>query len=117
MTDPLREAISVSLTAVRERSDPVQTPPRAALPDVAIAIGVESPEATATSRIQREDHPPVILEIPCSTPKPSEPNQCPDTPGKWFQPPVQGSKRPRTNSPPSPRSPRKRPSSAGRWCE
>ena len=117
MTDPLREAISVLLTAVREGSDLAQTPTRAALPDVAIYVGVEPPEAAATSRIPREDRPPVILEIPCSTPKPSQPCQCPDTPGKWFQPPVWGSKRPRTNSPPSPRRSRKRPSSTGRWCE
>ena len=117
MTDPLREAISVSLTAVRESPDPVQTPPRAALPDVAIDVGVEPPEAAATSRIPHENHPPVVLEIPCSTPEPSKPSQCPDTPGKWFHPPVRGSKRQRTNSTPSPRRPRKRPSSAGRWCE
>ena len=82
MTDPLREAISVSLTAVRGRSDLVQTPPRAALPDVVLDVGVEPPEAAATSRIQREDRPPVILEIPCSTPEPSDPSQCPDMPGK-----------------------------------
>ena len=117
MTDPLREAISVSLTDVRERSDLVQTPPRAALPVIAIDVVVEPPEATAPSRIPCEDRPPVILEIPYSTPKPSEPRQCRDTPGKWFQPPVRGSKRPRTNSPSSPRRPRKRPSSTGRWCE
>ena len=82
MTNPLREAISVSLTAVRKRSDPVQTPLRAALLDVVIDVGVEPPEAAATSRIQREDRPPVVLEIPCNTPEPFEPSQCPDTPGK-----------------------------------
>ena len=75
MTDPWREAISVSLTAVRESSDPVQTPPRVALPDAVIDVGVELPEAAATSRIQRADRPPVVLEIPCSTPEPSEPSQ------------------------------------------
>ena len=64
ITDPLREAISVSLTAVREESDLAQTPPRAALPDVVIDVGVELPEAAATSRIPREDRPPVIREIP-----------------------------------------------------
>ena len=117
MTDPLREAISVSLTAVREGSDLAQTPTRAELPDVAIDVGVEPPEAAATSRIPCEDRPPVILEIPCSTPEPFEPRQFPDPHGKWFQPPVRGSKRPRTNSPPSQRRPRKRPSSTGRWCE
>ena len=67
MTDPLREASSVSLTSVRESTDPVQTPPRAALPDVAIDVGLEPPEAAATARIQRADRPPVVLEIPCST--------------------------------------------------
>ena len=41
MTDPLREAISASLTASREETDPVQTPPHAALPDVAIDVGLE----------------------------------------------------------------------------
>ena len=117
MTDPWREAISVSLTAVRESSDPVQTPPRAALPDVVIDVGGKPPEAAATSRVQHADRPPVVLEIPCSTPEPSEPSQHPDKPGKRFQPPVRGSKRLRTNSPPSLRRPRKRPSSAGRWCE
>ena len=88
MTDPLREAISVSLTARREETDPAQTPPLVALPDVAIDVGVEPPEAAATSRISREDHPPVVLEIPSSIPEPSEPHQCPDTPGKWFRPPA-----------------------------
>ena len=62
MIDPLREAISMSLTAVRESTDPVQTPPRAALPDIAIDVGLEPPEAAATSRIQRADRPPVVLE-------------------------------------------------------
>ena len=66
MTDPLREAISVSLTARREETDPAQTPPHAALSDVAIDVGVELPEAAATSRIPHEDRPPVILEIPNS---------------------------------------------------
>ena len=42
LTDALREASPV---AVRERSDPTQTPPRAALPDVSIDMGVELPEA------------------------------------------------------------------------
>ena len=117
MTDPLREAISMSLTTVRESTDSVQASPCSALPDIAIGVGLEPPEATATARIQRVDRPPVVLEIPCSTPGPSEPSQCPDKPGKRFQPPVRGSKRPRTNSPPSPRRPRMRPSSHGRWCE
>ena len=88
MTDPLREASSVSLTAVRKSTDPVQTPPCAALPDVAIDVGLEPPEGAATARIQRVDRPPVVLEIPYSTPGPSEPSQCPDKPGKQFQPPA-----------------------------
>ena len=51
MTDPLREASSVASIAVRESLDPAQTPPRAALPDVALDVGAEPPEAAATSRI------------------------------------------------------------------
>ena len=90
MTDPQREAISLSWSGCRQETEPVLTPPRAALPDVAIEVGLETPEAASTSRIPREDQPPVALEVPCSTPEPeelSEPHQCPDTPGKWFQPP------------------------------
>ena len=117
MTDPLREAISVSLTARREETDLAQNPPRAALPDVAINVGAELPEATATSRILREDRPSVVLEIPSSIQEPSEPRQWPDTLGKWFQPTARGHKRPRTTSPPSPRHHRMRSSSAGSWCE
>ena len=117
MTDPLRETSSVSLTAVRESTDLVQTPPRAALPDVIIDVGLEPPETAATARIQRADRPPVVLEIPYSTPGPSEPSQGPDKPGQRFQPPARGSKRPRTRSPPSPHRPREHPSSHRRWCE
>ena len=120
MTDPQREAISISQSGCRQETDPVLTPPRAALPDVAIEVGLELAEAASTYRIPREDRPPVILEIPCSTPEPeelSEPRQCPDVPSKWFQPPSRVSKRSRSDSPPSPRSPRKRYSSFGRWCE
>ena len=117
MTDPLREASSVAIIAVRESSDPAQTPPHAALPDVALDVGAELPEAAATSRIPIADRPPVVLEIPSSSPEPSEPRRCPDTPGKWFRPPARGHKRTRTSSPPSPRRPRKRPSASGRWCE
>ena len=51
MTGPPREAISLSQSDSREETDPVQTPPRAALPDVAIDVGLEPPEAAATSRI------------------------------------------------------------------
>ena len=114
LTDPCREGSPV---AVRERSDPAQTPPRATLPDVSIDVGAEPTEAAATTRIPRADHPPVVLEIVSSHPEQSESRQCPETPTKWFRPPSQGHKRPRTSSPPSPRRPRKRPSPAGRWCE
>ena len=114
MTDPLREASSASVIAVRDSPDPVQTPPRAALPDVALDVGAETPEAAATARIPHADRPPVVLEIPSSHPEPSEPRWCPETPCKWFRPPARGYKRPRTSSPPSPRCHRKRPSTAGR---
>ena len=117
LTDPLREASSVASIAVRESSDPAQTPPHAALPDVALDVGAEPPEAAATSRILRAECAPVVLEIPSSSPEPSELCRCPDTPGKWFRPPAQGHKRMRTSSPPSPRRPRKHPSVSGRWCE
>ena len=117
MTDPLREASSASVIAVRECPDPAQTPPRAALYGVALDVGAKTPEAATTARIPYEDRPPVVLEIPSSHPEPSEPRRCPETPGKWFRPPAQGHKRLRTSSPPSPRRPRKCPSTAGRWCE
>ena len=110
MTDPLREASSASAIAVRESPDPAQTLPRAALPDISLDVGAETPEAAATARIPRADRPQVVLEIPSSHLEPSEPRRCPETPGKWFRPPARGHKRPRTSSPPSPRRPRKRPS-------
>ena len=62
LTDPLREGSSVASIAVREGSDPAQTPPCAALPDVALDVGSELPEATATSCIPRAERPPVVLE-------------------------------------------------------
>ena len=114
MTGPPREAISVSQSDSTKETDPVQTPPHAALPDVSIDVGLEPPKAAATSRIPREDRPPVVLEIPTSTTEPSEPRQCPDTPGKWFRPPAWGSKGLRSTSPLSPRRPRKHSSSFGR---
>ena len=117
LTDPLREASSVASISVRESSDPAQTPPCTALPDVVLDVGAEPPEAAATSRIPRAERPPVVLEIPSSSPEPSELRRCPDTPGKWFRPPAWGHKRKRTSSPPSPHRPRKRPSVSGRWCE
>ena len=117
MTDPLREAISASVIAVRESPDPAETPPHTALSDVSLDVGAETPEAAATASIPRADRPPVVLEIPSSHSEQSEPRRCPETPGKWFRPPARGHKRPRTSSPPSPRLPRKRPSPAGKWCE
>ena len=114
MTGPPREAISLSQSDGRKETGPVQTPPLAALPDISIDVGLEPPEAASTSRILCEDRPPVVLEIPGSTPEPSEPRQCPDTPGKWFRSPSRGSKRPRSTSPPSPRRPRKHSTFLGR---
>ena len=121
MTDPQGEAISLSQSGCHTVSYHPQTPPRAALPDSIIEVGLEPPEAASTSRIPREDRPPVVLEIPSGSPEleeePPESHQCPDTPGKWFQPPIWSPKRPRSKSPPSPRRPRKHFSSFGRWCE
>ena len=111
LTDPCREGSTI---AVRESSDPVQSPPHAALPDVSLDVGVEAPEAAATARIPRADRPPVVLNISSSPPEQSEPRRCPETPDKWFRPPSRAQKRPRTSSPPSPLRPRKRPSPAGR---
>ena len=79
LTDPLREASSVASIALRESSDPAQTPPRPALPDVRLDVGAEPPEAAVTSRIPRAERPPVVLEIPSSSPEPSELRRCPDT--------------------------------------
>ena len=105
-TDALREASSGSAIAVRERSDPAQTPPCAALHDVSLDVGAETPEAAATTRIHCAYRPPVVLEISSSHPEQSEPRRCRETPGKWFRPPARGHKRPRTSSPPFPRRPR-----------
>ena len=88
LTDPLREASSASAIAVRERSDPAQTPPRAALPDVSIDVGAEPPKTATTTSIPRADRPPVVLEISSSHPEQSEPRRCPETPGKWFRLPA-----------------------------
>ena len=100
-----------------------QSPPRSARPDLVINVGPEPPAAdltfrilredqqaadSSTSRIPREDLPPVILEIPSGSPEleeelPRDPelHQCPDTPGKWFRPPTRSSPRLRSSSPPS----------------
>ena len=66
LTGPCREGGPV---AVRERSDPAQTPPHAALPDVSIDVGAEPPEAATTASIPRADGPPVVLEIVSSNPE------------------------------------------------
>ena len=113
LTDPYREA----QTTVSKRSGPVQTLPRAALPDVHLDIGAALPEAAATGRIPRAERPPVVLDIPGSTPEPSEPRRGTDSPSGGPKSPRRGHKQPRTRSPPSSRRPRKRPSTAGRWCE
>ena len=72
LTDPCREGSTI---AVGERSDPVQRPPPAALPDVSLDVGVELPEAAATAHIPRVDRPPVVLDIPSSPPEQSEPRR------------------------------------------
>ena len=113
LTDPYREA----RTAVSKRSGPAQTPPCAALPNVHLDIGAALPEAAATCHIPSADRPPVVLDIPGSTPEPSEPNRRTDPPSRGPRSPRRGHKRPRTRSPPSSHRPRKRPSTAGRWCE
>ena len=112
LTDPYREA----RTAVSKRSGPAQTPPLTALPDVHLDTGAALPEAAATSRIPRADHPPVVLDIPGSIPEPSEPKRRKGPPSRSGSP-RRGHKRPRTRSFPSPRHPGKRPSTAGRWCK
>ena len=58
MTDPPREAISLSQSGCRTEIDPSQTPPRAALPDSVIEVGLKPPEAAATSRIPRHCRDP-----------------------------------------------------------
>ena len=121
MTDPQGKAISLSQSGCHTVSYHLQAPPRAALPDSVIEVGLKPPEASSTSRIPREDWPPFVPEIPSGTPEPkeelSESHQWPDTPGKGFQPPSRSSKRPRSRSPPSPRRLRKHFSSFSRWCE
>ena len=113
LTDPYREA----RTTVSKRSGPAQTPPCTALPDVHLEIGAALPEAAATCRIPRAERPPVVLDIPGSTPEPSEPRRRTDSPSRGLRSPRRGQKRPRTRSPPSSRCPRKRPSTASRWCK
>ena len=78
LTDPYREA----WTTVSKRSGHAQTPPRPALQDVHLDIGAALPEANATCRIPRADRPPMVLDIPGSTPEPSEPNRHTDSPSR-----------------------------------
>ena len=116
-----------------------QSLPRSARPDLILKVGLETPAAdlascilcedqqvagNPTSRIPREDLPPVILEIPSRSPdleeelpRALESPQCPDTTGKWFRPSTQSPPRSRSPSPPSPRLPSKCSPSYGRWCE
>ena len=118
---PQGRAISLQQSGCHSESYLPQSPLRAALSDSVIEVGLEPPAAASTSRIPHEDLPPVILKIPSGSPELEEElpesHQCSDTPGKWFQPPTQSPKRPRSKSPPSPRRPRKHFSSFGRWCE
>ena len=113
LIDPYREA----QTTVSKRSGPAKTLPHAALPDVHLDIGAALPEAAATCRISRADRPPVVLDIPGSTPEPSEPNRRTDSPSRGSSSTRRGHKRPRTRPPLSSCRPRKRTSTAGRWCE
>ena len=113
LTDRYREARIAGST----RSGPAQTPPRAALPDVHLEIGAALPEAAATCRIPRADHPPVVLDIPGSTMERPESLWRPESPRRGSRSPRQSNKRPRNRSSPSPPRPRKRPPTAGRWYE
>ena len=62
------------------------------MPDVALDVGTEPSETAATSHIPRAERPPVVLEMPNSSPEPSELRRCPDTPGKWFRPPARATR-------------------------
>ena len=120
LTDPQEEAISLSQSDCYQVLHHPQTPPLADLPDSVIEVGLEPPEAASTSRIPREERPPVVFEIPSGFPELEElpeSHQCPDPPGEWFQPPTRSPKRLRFKSPSSPRRPRKHFSSFERWCE
>ena len=72
MTDPQGESISLSQSGCHTVSHHPQTPPRTALPDSVIEVGLEPPEAASTSHIPREDRPPVVLEILSGSPEPEE---------------------------------------------
>ena len=105
--DTQEGAISLLQSGCHTVSHRPQTPPLAAQPDSVIEVGLESPVAASTSRIPRDDLPPVIPEIPTGSPESeeelSESPQCLDTLGKGFQLPTRSPKRLRSNSPPSPR--------------
>ena len=103
---PQGGAISLPQTGCYSVFHHPQPLPCSAHPDLIINVGSEPPAAdlashipredqqdadNSISRIQREDLPPVILEIPSGSPDlveelPQDPesHQCPDTPGKWF---------------------------------
>ena len=118
---PQGRAISLQQSGCHSVSHHPQSPPRSARPDLVVEVGLEPPAEDLTSRISREALPPVILEIPSGSPELeeelAESHQCPDMPGKWFQPPTWSPPRSRSSSPLSPRRPRKHFSSFGRWCE
>ena len=101
---PQGGAISLPQSGCHSVSHHPQSPPRSACPDLVLEVGLEPPAAdltsripcedqqdvkSSTSRIPREELPPVILEIPSGSPEleeelPRDPesHQCPDTPGK-----------------------------------
>ena len=117
---PQGRAIALQQSGCHSEPYLPQSPLRAALPDSVIEVGLEPLVAASTFCIPHKVLPPVILEIPSVSPELEElpeSHQCPDTPGKWYQPPTQSPKRPRSKLPPSPRRPRKHFSSFGRWCE
>ena len=104
--EPQGGAISLPQSGCHSVFHHQQSLPRSARPDLILEVGLEPPAAdlasrilcedqqnadNSTSRIPREDLPPVILEIPSGCPdleeelpRVPEPHQCPDMPGKWF---------------------------------
>ena len=103
---PQGGAISLRQSDCHLVSHRPQSLPHSAHPDLILEVGLEPPAASlasripcedqqvtgnSTSRIPREDLPPVILEIPSGPPdleeelpRAPESPQCPDMPGKWF---------------------------------
>ena len=109
VTDPHREV----RIAGDPRPGPVQTHPRAALPDVRLEIDAALPKAAAISRAER---PPVVLDIPGA--ERLEPTRCSELPRR------RGSRPPRCHHHKRPRNrssalyrPRKRPAQTGCWCD